>query len=310
MFRVFPRRALALFATVAALAGCGAPPDAVAAKRSAGSCQPARRLELPLRAERNFLLAAATLDGAPATLLLDTGAETTTLTPETVAALQLPPDASRPGSIVGIAGTVASANVVLPRLALGNVVLASAHSVGVGTLPSLDGMQPPVAGLLGVDVLAAYEVELDLPHRRMALYTPSPCAAPPPWPGAVAVPLQRTQSGLAFLDVLVNGHPVRALLDTGARTSLLTQQAAHSLGVTEQMLAGDEERTGSGVGSASVSFRRHRFASLGLPGAMDRDALANVGDVQLPGADMLLGADYLGRRRVWISYATGRLFLR
>ena len=36
----------------------------------------------------------------------------------------------------------------------------------------------------------------------------------------------------------------------------------------------------------------------------------NVAEVRLPGVAMLLGADFLGSREVWISYGTGRLFLR
>ena len=310
MHRVLSRRALGLLAAIAALGACTPAPPANAAKARAAACRPVRVLEIPLRQERNFLLAAATLDGQPTTLLIDTGAETTTLTPEIAASLRLPADTGHPGTIVGITGTVPSANVVLGRLALGNVVLTTAHSVGVGALPSLEGIEPPVAGLLGVDVLADYEVELDLPGRRMALYAQHPCAGYVPWQDAISVPFQRTHSGLAFIDARVNGRTVRALLDTGARTSLLTRQTARAVGVTERMLASDEARTGSGVGSASVAFRHHRFASLGLPGALDADMAANVGDVRLPGADMLLGADYVGRRRVWISYATGRLFLR
>jgi len=38
---------------------------------------------------------------------------------------------------------------------------------------------------------------------------------------------------------------------------------------------------------------------------------ANFGaDLRLPGVDMLLGMDFLASHQVWISYATGRLFLR
>lgn len=306
MFLRPARRALALLAL---LGLCPAPP-ALAAKAAPDACRPTRRVEVPLRAERNFLLAPATLNGHPAMLLVDTGAETTTLTPETVAALRLPADQAEAGDIVGITGTVASANVVLGRLALGGVALATGRSVDVGALPSLAGATPPVAGLLGVDVLAGYEVELDLPARRMALYVPGPCTDYRPWPGAMPLPFQRTRSGLGFLEALVNGRPVRALLDTGARTTLLTRATALRVGVTERALAADPVRTGSGIGTANVTFRQHRFATLGLPGAIERDVPANVGEVTLPDAEMLLGADYLGRRHVWISYATGKLFLR
>ena len=52
------------------------------------------------------------------------------------------------------------------------------------------------------------------------------------------------------------------------------------------------------------------FASIGVPGAAAHDLPVNIADLRLPGVQMLLGADFLGRRQVWISYATGRLFVR
>ena len=45
--------------------------------------RPERRAELPLTPLRNFLLVPASLDGGTAILVVDTGAEATTVTPET-----------------------------------------------------------------------------------------------------------------------------------------------------------------------------------------------------------------------------------
>jgi predicted aspartyl protease len=299
-------RILAPLAALGALAACMAPSRTAT---HADACRPERRAELALRDARHFLLAPARLDGQTATLLIDTGAETTTLTPAAAAALRLPPDPAHARTLAGITGNVRSASVTLRRLSLGDTIVASGRSVAVGALPSLDGLDPPVAGLLGADVLAGYEVELDLPEGRMALYAPNVCPGWRPWPDAIAVPFERSLSGLARLDVQVDGRAVRALLDTGARTSLLTRKTALALGVTAPMLAADAARTGVGVGGGSAMFRRHRFGAVGLPGATERDMLVNVADLRLPDVEMLLGADFLGRRQVWISYATGRLFL-
>jgi len=304
------RPALALLAVLGWLSACAAAPDSAGAPTLADPCRPQKRAELSLRDERNFLLAPASLDGQAATLLVDTGAETTTLTPAAVAALRLPPDPAHRRTLAGVTGTVASSSVLLRRLALGGKVVASSRSVAVGDLPSLGGFDPPVAGLLGADMLAGYEVELDLRAGRMALYAPSPCAGYRPWAGATSVAFQRSKSGLIFLDAQVDGRAVRALLDTGARTSLMTREAAFALGVTAPQLAADEQRTGVGVGGGSAAFRLHRFGTFGVPGAVARDVPVNVADLHLPGAEMLLGADYLGPRHLWISYATGRLFLR
>jgi predicted aspartyl protease len=302
-------RALVLIVALGGLGACAALPPSAGGSR-ADACRPPKRVELALHTVRNFLLAQATLDGKPATLLIDTGAETSTLSPRAVAALHLRRSPGHGRMLAGVAGNVRSDTVRVDEMAMAGVVVASARVMAIGDLPSLAEFDPPIAGLLGADVLAQGEVELDLPNGRMALYSPSPCKAYLPWPGAMPVPLQQTPTGLVFVDAEVDGQTMRALLDTGARTSLLTREAAHALGVTEATLAGDESRTGLGVGRASLSMRRHRFASLGLPGAIDHDVPVDVTDIDLPGVKMLLGADFLARRQVWISYAADRLFVR
>jgi predicted aspartyl protease len=310
MPRRLARRLLALLAALVAAAACATEPPPHVTALPAQPCRPAKRVESKLGEARNFLLLRATLDGRPATLLLDTGAETSTLTPRAVAALHLRRDTAHGRTLAGVAGSVRADTVRVRDVALAGIVVARAQDMAIGELPSLEGLDPPVAGLLGADVLARFDMDLDAPAGRLALYAPGGCAGYLPWPGAAPLPLQKTRSGLAFVDAEVDGRRVRALLDTGARTSLLTRDAARALGVTARVLAGDEARTGSGVGNASLSLRRHRFATFGLPGALEHDATVNVADLPLPGVEMLLGADFLGRREVWIAYASGRLFLR
>ena len=299
-------RALLSLLLLPVLAACAAVPPRLLA---GGGCMLEQQAELPLQNMRNFLLAPVSLNGRTALFVVDTGAEASTVTPQAAEALRLPTDPRHGSVLLGIAGPFHPPNVRVRSFALGTVVRAD-QSLSIGRMPSFPPAFPTVAGLLGADVLSAYDVELDLPNGRMSLYTPRGCAGFVPWPGAVAVPLARTRSGLTFVDAVVDGVTVRALLDTGARTTLLARRTATDLGLTDQVLARDPQRVGIGIGLGNVAVRQHRFAALGLPGALDRDVAANIADIRLPGVAMLLGADYLGRRRVWISYTTGRLFLR
>jgi len=298
-----PLPALLLLATLAACAD--APPPGPVAR----GCTIERATTVALRNARNFMLAPVSLDGRDTLFVVDTGAEASTVTPQAAEALRLPTDQRHGSVLLGIAGPFHTPNVRVRSFALGEVVRAD-QSLGIGRMPSFPPSVPTVAGLLGADVLSAYDVDLDLPNGRMALYTPRGCAGFVPWPGAVAVPLARTRSGLAFVDAVVDGVTVRALLDTGARTTLLARATAASLGVSQAALAHDPQRVGIGIGLGNIDVRTHRFGELGLPGAMQRNVAANVADIHLPGVEMLLGADYLGARRIWISYSTGRLFLR
>ena len=305
MLGLFVSRGLALVVLVLGLAACAEPAPATLLS----GCTLERRAAVPLHSARNFMLATVSLNGHPATLVVDTGAEATKLTPQAVSMLNLPADGH--GSVLrGVSGNVRSANAKLSRLGIDGMIVGSDLSVGVSEMPAFPGVHPAVAGLLGTDVLAHFEVELDVPGQRMALYTEHGCTAYQPWPAATAIPFQRTPSGLAFVAAQVDGRHVRAMLDTGARTTLMTRETAMSLGVSQATLAGASARNGIGIGMSSIVFHQIRFAEIGLAGDMQRNMPVNIAELDLPGIDMLLGADYVDGRDAWISYATGRLFLR
>jgi predicted aspartyl protease len=299
-------RILALLALLmVGLSGCASE----AAVRTGGECRLTEAAQVPLRSARNFLLAPVSVNGQPRLFVVDTGAQASTVTPEAADDLALPRDGRRSTTLLGVSGSVRSVNVIVRRFAVGDL-LRTDKSFSVGTMPPFPNLQPPVAGLLGADVLADYDVDIDLPRGLMTLYGTNHCQGYIPFAARVSVPLQRADSGLAYLDAMVDGRRVRALLDTGARTTLLSRRTAEVLGVTEAILADDPERKGMGIGMAAIDLHRHRFAELGLPGGLQHDVPIDIADMRLPGVEMLLGVDYLGPQRTWISYSTGRLFVR
>ena len=84
---------------------------------------------------------------------------------------------------------------------------------------------------------------------------------------------------------------------------------AERLGVGPAALAHDPLTAGSGVDLIAMAGRLHRFAAVRIGSEVLRDQEIEVAPLALPGADMLLGADYLRTRHVWLSYSTQRLFL-
>ena len=146
----------------------------------------------------------------------------------------------------------------------------------------------------------------------MTLYAVPPCPhfVPPGYTAAEGHDLQRVGGGLLFVSAQIDGRSVRALLDTGARSSLVTQRVAAGLGVTEDDLSHDPLVPGRGIGSGPVVFRRHRFDEVRVGGVAVRDMTVNVAALPIAGVDMLLGADWLTGHRVWISRAAGQLFQR
>jgi predicted aspartyl protease len=125
----------------------------------------------------------------------------------------------------------------------------------------------------------------------------------------VAIPLVKSATNRLNLAASVDGHPFRAILDTGASMSLITRPNALRAGVTVQMLEQDSAVPSHGLGTEAVMMRRHIFGEVQIGSERLKQTAMLVGGTLLGGGDMLLGLDYLGSRRVWLSYAMRQLFI-
>ena len=275
----------------------------------AAVCDIHQDADLALRRVRDLILVPATLNDRPVQMVLDTGSEASTITPDFARDFGLVEDTARGRELRGVGGNVRTGTVVATTFAIGGIRARQARfSLSVTSL--LPDELPPVAGLLGADRLVGYDLDLDAPNLRASLYTIRSCPKFQPWPGVAGVSLSRTKSGLSIVVVGVNDNAVRALVDTGARSSIMTRGLATSLGVTEGMLEADPMVTRRGVNGARIDVRQHRFAEITLGPVIWRDVAVGVADVAIPGVDMLLGADLLGRQRIWLSPSRAMLWLR
>lgn len=252
-----------------------------------------------------FAFVPASIGGTPVSLLLDTGAQGMLLTPGIVEALHLPVDSHAGTRLFGTGGVRNAPNAALRDLEIGGLPMGDS-SVPVAVLPGVPQTEPPLAGLLGGQFLGAFDLDLDVPHGRMALYDALGCAAPPfPLPYSV-LPLTVSPEGDVLVSVQINGESLRALVDTGSRASIITEQAAERLGLGGPGSA----NLAQGVDGSTLPIRHVRARMLQVGAEMIADAPISVSPLLLGQGDMLLGLDYLGRRRVWISYRTGRVLIR
>ncbi len=169
-----------------------------------------------------------------------------------------------------------------------------------------------MAGVLGADFLRITEVELDIPARRVALHDRRACRiAALPWQGAYdTIPFQLV-SGLVVVPAEVNGRPVRALFDSGASGTRLRRSLAPAIGITEDEMAQLPAVPVHGIGTQAGELRLHRGATLRL-GEETVEGLT-LGILDLPAElpfDLILGQDYIGPRRFWLSYAEQRLYVQ
>jgi predicted aspartyl protease len=274
------------------------------------TCSIEQVADVPVHMVRGHILAPANVNYAPVQLLVDTGASTSMLTPEVAQALRLPNDSYRTTTVHGTGGVVVTHNVMVRSLQVGSQDWQGG-SITTGHLDRRYEEDPPVAGLLGADHLTGFDVELDIPHHRMVLWRVQHCIEDfVPWQAPhFALRLTRYQPNRVVTQVHIDGHPVTAMIDWGAAVTTITTGTADAVGVTAEMLAHDRSGSGRGVDQNEVPFRLHRFAELKIGPGTFRNPTIEVADLLVADVGMLLGADYVTSRHVWLSYASDQMFV-
>jgi clan AA aspartic protease (TIGR02281 family) len=277
----------------------------------AGGCGPARLGETTVATPRNAPIVTLFANGTPVTLLLDTGAETTVLTPAAAGRV----GAQRPvvefqRQLHSLSGSLDTSEVELRSFTVGGVAIPW-RRVRVAPVNVPGVFAGPLDGVIGADTLSSFDVDLDLPHYRMVLYQRQACSdAKPTW----AEPYTRIAAGRSkgdhlFFPVQLEGRRIDAFVDTGAQLTVLSTRAAQGLGVREATLAHDRPLTTRGAASEQMSAHLHRFSQLEIGGEFVRNPEIMVADVRLSDADLVLGIDFLRSRRIWFSYASQQIFL-
>ncbi len=297
-------------AALAALAACAASPPAPPPRPDCGL---AGRTELSLLAAAPFPLMRVEVGEATLRLVVDTGDAETVLSEAAARRAHLAPDYRHSLRATGVGGTA-----VYPTARAGSL-LAGPLQLGPATVTLLPRV-PVGDGNLGMNVLGADDLDLDLPAGRIALWHGTLCpGALPPWPQkasevpAVPVVVPGVAAGARphqmLLRIRLDGHDALALLDTGSDQSLVRWSFAVRAGVSETALAGAEKVRLSGLSPEESTGRMWRFRSLAVGGGDMRDPTLLV--AHLPGApfDVLLGNDFLATHRVWLSYRSQRAFV-
>jgi predicted aspartyl protease len=297
-----------VFVTLLLLAACQ---DPSAPSTTAYRCTVQRTAVLPVALVRGFLLVPGELNGNRAMFVVDTGAEATMVTPQATTEFGLDRDRAHRTIIHGIGGQITTFNARVMSFAIGNQELLD-RGVAVGPLPNVPATEPQIAGLLGADYLSDYDLDLDVPHHTLTLYRMDGCGDNfvPPWHLARSiVPIRREHKDLLMLDVMVDGERINAMFDSGARVTTLSAAAAGRLGIDEVAMAHDRSITQSGVDRNAVSGHVHQFDQVQVGREVFHDPHLEIAALVLPNAEMLLGADYLRTRHIWVSYTARKLFV-
>jgi predicted aspartyl protease len=299
----YAREFVMLLGLLLALAGCAQAPG----------CNLVKVAEVPLQPARGRLFTVpVTINGHNLDMLLDTGASKSMLVDASVRRFGIRQDGRTVTILVGLNGGSLRADANIDSISLGDAPL----SVDRMSVNSFNGSG--IDGVLGLDVLKEFDLDIDAPHKTLALYRVRRCdTADPPW-SEPAVRIAGTSSVGDWLamPIEIDGVQGSAIVDTGASYTIVTPRMRRRLGLTEQQLANDRTVTQHVVAGEDSTASIHRFGTIRVgPVAahnvsilvLTKDPPALAGGRRF--SDAMIGQDMLRNRRVWFSFSTGQLYL-
>jgi predicted aspartyl protease len=301
----------------------------LASAAQAAPCAPPRLLNsvaMSLAHDDGMAIVSASLDGKPVKFQLDTGSIFSQISRTPAAALHLTGLETARGQF-DIAGRFSSEAARITTLTLGNM---EADGFYVRLVPDPDfSPEPPFDGILATDMMSRYDIDLDFAHHRLNYFAPDSCPATNVYwaPKMLAVLPIPTLPGRAIVDVMLDGHKISALLDTGSERSMMNPELARKLfGLTTGAPGMTPGEVISDGATAKADF--HTFASLSLGGvtlthipvAIVRDAetqrdgeihisrdIPERYDLQRLLPDLTLGMDALRQTHLYISFRNQRV---
>lgn len=296
---------LALLAAIGVLAVSCAPP-------AQAQCTLHRAAQLPAEMVRGYVTVAVTINGAPARMLIDTGAPFSMITPAAAARVGAPvTQTDIPQLMGGLSNGLSLATIATARTF--GFAGAAVRNAEFYVWPR--GFDEKIDGIVGQNLLSGVDVEFDLANGMVRLIQPDDCGATPLayWAAdpnsVVAVPFDSgpPRAHRVDLSARLNGAPVKARLDTGAYRSMLTLAAARRLGVDPSKSPPEGRAFGVNRDAGFVFWRAH-FNDFALGGEAVKGFSLMVADTDGDDIDLLLGVDFLKSHRVLISNSQHRLY--
>lgn len=172
-----------------------------------------------------------------------------------------------------------------------------------------------IMGIVGQDVLGQHVVEFDFKRNRLGLHARGHEVQSRS--GWREVPIRLLPHvGFVTLDARLDGMPVTAVLDTGARRSFINWSAARAAGVTPQTRGLTQVAGGGGATAHRFGFATHGFGRVSVGATSFADARLSIADLPVFATlgfrhrpVMILGIDLLGDKRFVIDYARRRLLI-
>lgn len=270
---------------------------------------------LGLTMDGNAPLVAVEVNARKVFLLLDTGAATGMLTGPAAKRLGLAPHWVPNLYTEGVGGRVGVDVAKVKEFKLGEW---TAHNLDFPVAGNHDiGSVPDIVGLLGESFLSQFDLDLDIAHNVVKLFKPQDCdeTALAYWGGSyIEADIGRSSQAnpKIWLTVEVNGVEIRAALDTGAYTSVMTERAAQKAGITKDSPGITRTGTTRGIGDNAVDDYIGVFDSFRLGDEEIKHVRLRFGELFSHGGrempEMLLGLDFLRAHRMFVSHSQRKIY--
>ncbi len=265
---------------------------------------------MSLQVQDDLLVVPAGINGKWVRLIVDTGAERTTIAAATAKRLGLPLDAHHTTRSMGVGGSSTSSDVTIDRLVLGGVHFPL-ERIAVGSFKLQNGRGLNADGLLGADILLAFDLDIDVPGGELTLYRARHCpAARLPWqePAAEITGVKARKDRL-LVPFELDGAAGLAILDTGAQRDVLGVAMARRLDLNGQAMDDDPLVRQHGVGPMEVITHLHRFKLLRIGPVVQHSPRLAVMETDAGMGDALIGEEFLRGRRVWLSFSNRQVYV-
>lgn len=263
--------------------------------------------------EGQRVLVSVTINGTPKQFLLDTGGATTQISAEAADELKLPITDSNV-KMLDLYGNASTRAVKVDSFILGR--LRDKNT----TLPIMTFRDNELfSGIFAADYMGKYDIELDFAGGKMNYFSPDHCPGKVVyWPTAAVavVPILFGDMQHLVLDVSLDGHHLRAIIDTGApSTTLYKAEAKRVFGLTD-----DSERfehifqklsfEGLEVGNPHIQIIPDKTGSKDPNNSfVTGSRLHRIDDGDPTDPVMLIGMNILTKLRLYIAFSERKIYI-
>jgi tetratricopeptide (TPR) repeat protein/predicted aspartyl protease len=281
-----------------------------AASDAGAACHLAKYFDLPVDMEGRSAIVTTKINGQDARFEVDTGAFFSMVTPDAAARFKLHGIPMMGLMIEGVGGDATASAAEATEFNFAGVPLKRVQFIVGGRQ-----FAPGTVGLLGENMLSFADVEYDLAHGVMRYFKAEGCAGVglAYWAKGNygVIPIQPFQPPVIYHligTVKINGHPIRAMFDTGATNSLLARRAAERAGVNMDGPDVKYAGLGSGIGRGVVESWTAPIDSFAIADEEIKNTRLTVGKLDLGDVDMILGMDFFLSHHVYVARSQNKLY--